>query len=202
GAAQLEAVSEEEGAGAVRLLTIHAAKGLEFKVVVVADAGREKAGPDAGEEFLAQTEEERRREREAGEEERLRLYYVAMTRAIDRLIVSGAVGEGRQTPIKWILARLECADELNDPAEQFELQRDDAAFLVRLDRYAPEAVAEPERDVLSREDGQLALFDELPVAPLSGGYRLPELEPLPAPPLPRVRPLSYSPLPPLYPCPS
>ena len=51
GVKELEAVAEEEGAGAVRLLTIHAAKGLEFKVVVVADAGRERP-PTSGEEII------------------------------------------------------------------------------------------------------------------------------------------------------
>src|SRR5213079_1458388 len=107
GAAQLEAVSEEEGAGAVRLLTIHAAKGLEFKVVVVADAGRDIGGPRGPDEIVALSdgrfgfrmvhptkgdrlpvfgfEKVREAERDQERAERLRHYYVAMTRAIDRL---------------------------------------------------------------------------------------------------------------------
>ena len=40
GASAQEAPAEEEGSDSVRLLTIHSAKGLEFKVVVVADTGR------------------------------------------------------------------------------------------------------------------------------------------------------------------
>src|SRR5262249_8699732 len=48
-AGELEAVAEEEGTGAIRLLTIHSAKGLEFKVVIVADAGRDRPAPAADE---------------------------------------------------------------------------------------------------------------------------------------------------------
>jgi ATP-dependent helicase/nuclease subunit A len=95
---------------AVRLMSIHAAKGLEFEVVCVADLGRaqnlgvpdllvdgDRVGlrlarldrPEAtstlGFEELC---EERRRE-QAEEEERI--LYVAMTRARERLLLSGAV---------------------------------------------------------------------------------------------------------------
>jgi DNA helicase-2/ATP-dependent DNA helicase PcrA len=109
GAAQLEAVSEEEGADAVRLLTIHAAKGLEFKVVVVADAGRDRApiadilclsdgrfgfkvahpmtGSRVGTTSYSDVKEAREQAERA---ERLRLYYVAMTRAMERLTLSYA----------------------------------------------------------------------------------------------------------------
>jgi ATP-dependent helicase/nuclease subunit A len=213
GAKELEAVAEEEGADAVRLLTIHAAKGLEFKVVVVADAGRDRAAP-ASDEILALSDgrfgfrvadpytsarkgafdweavrEERRREDEA---ERLRLYYVAMTRAIDRLIVSGALDPNREsdrsTPLGWVLGRLEAGAELGAPGGPVELERGDALFLLRVDRYAPE----PEPVVAVTEEGQLALFGELPVEPALRAPALPPLEPVPAPPLHRARRLSFT----------
>jgi ATP-dependent helicase/nuclease subunit A len=217
GARELEAVAEEEGADAVRLLTIHSAKGLEFKVVVVADAGRDRAAPSPDEILclpdgrfgfrVADPATGQRRGafeyeavREAGREEeraeRLRLYYVAMTRAIDRLIVSGAIDPERsadaETPIGWVLDRLD-AREL-DEAEQgtIELVRDGARLLVRIDRHreAPVVVAEaPSAD----GEGQLELFvgDDVPPLP-PPAPRLPELAPVPEPPLHHVRSLSYS----------
>jgi len=214
GATQLEAVSEEEGSGAVRLLTIHAAKGLEFKVVVVADAGRELSGAPQADEIVALAdgrlgfkvahpvsgepkpvfgyEEVVGAEREAARAERLRLYYVAMTRAVDRLLVSGAVGEGRDTPIGWVLSKLECEEELASGEALVELERGGASFLVRVDRPAasPPVEAAPEPDEV--EEGQLTLFTELPTEPRVRGWALPELAPLAAPPLHRVRQLSYS----------
>ncbi|HEY2354131.1 MAG TPA: UvrD-helicase domain-containing protein [Gaiellaceae bacterium] len=219
GAHQLEAVAQEEGADAVRLLTIHSAKGLEFKVVIVADAGRDRVAPSP-DEILALPDGRfgfrvahpvtlkrhgafdydavKEARQEADQAERLRLYYVAMTRARERLIVSGSVDFGKAsevpTPIAWVLERLEADEELAEAEGPIELARDDARLLVRVDRYREEKAAEPVEETTTPEVGQLALFTSLDdvgeaakPAPL-----LPELPAIAAPPLLRVRRLSFT----------
>jgi ATP-dependent exoDNAse (exonuclease V) beta subunit len=218
GAAQLEAVSEEEGADAVRLLTIHAAKGLEFKVVIVADAGRDTGGAPSADEILVRPDGSfgfrvidpksgkrkgvfdydavREAEQREDEAERLRLYYVAMTRAIDRLIVSGAVDlerpQDRETPMGWVLERLAAEAEVEAAADTpVELERGEARFVLSVDRARPDAAAAPAKPE-APEGAQLELFSELPTGPVPRGYRLPDLVPPPVAPLHRVRRLSYS----------
>ncbi len=216
GARELEAVAEEEGADAVRLLTIHAAKGLEFKVVVVADAGRDRRAPD-GDEILALADgrfgfrvadpatskrrgafayDEVRRTREEEERaERLRLYYVAMTRAIDRLVVSGAIdpesSADRSTPMGWVLERLDAGAELAAAdGAPLELVRGDATIQFRFDRFRPVAEEDGEPDA---EPGQLELFAEGAVAPLPPpAPTLPELTAIAQPALHHVRRLSFT----------
>ena len=226
GARELEAVAEEEGADAVRLLTIHAAKGLEFKVVIVADAGRDKA-PPSPDEILALADgrfgfrvadpvttkrrgafdyddvrETRRVEEEA---EKLRLYYVAMTRAKERLIVSGSIDRERKadasTPIGWVLGRLDADDELasggGGPVEMgpVEIERSGARLLVRVDRYDAQAwaAAAAPAQPTEPEPGQLELFAALEEA--AAAAAAPVLPPLVAPaepPLHRLRRLSFT----------
>jgi len=220
GAKELEAVAEEEGADVIRLLTIHAAKGLEFKVVIVADAGRDTGGPPTPDEILAlsdgrfgfkmvhPTRGDRRpvfgyeevRDASAAQEraERLRLYYVAMTRAVDRLIVSGALDpereSDRQTPIGWVIERLDAGDEIAGAgAAPLELERGGARWIVRVARFSPEAaVAAPGPTIAADEEGQLSLFLELPTGAAQPAPTLPTLEPVPTPPVHVPRRLSYS----------
>jgi ATP-dependent helicase/nuclease subunit A len=108
------AVSQEDS---VRLMSIHQSKGLEFPVVVVADLGKpfnmsdlradmildEQYGlcpqikpPQTGRSYpsLPYWLARQRQQREMLGEE-LRLLYVAMTRARDRLILSGGISETR-----------------------------------------------------------------------------------------------------------
>jgi ATP-dependent helicase/nuclease subunit A len=208
GVRELEAVAEEEGAGAVRLLTIHAAKGLEFKVVVVADAGRERLST-RGEEIIClpdgrfgfkvvdpltgrrvgafEYDEVRDAEEAAAEAERLRLYYVAMTRAIDKLIIAGSIDASRRdpkTPIGWVLDRLELG-ELQDG----EVVRGDARLALRVDRFSTDT---EEEHVVQQPEPQLTLFEAEGSVPALTVPVLPPLEPVAVPPAEPVRRLSYS----------
>ena len=109
-ARESEAPVEGEALDAVRLMTIHRAKGLEFDVVCVADLGRgprwradlmrvgrdgrfgmRLAEPGTGRRESALDYKALGDERYAAEaREERRLFYVAMTRARERLILSGA----------------------------------------------------------------------------------------------------------------
>jgi ATP-dependent exoDNAse (exonuclease V) beta subunit len=122
---QSEAPVESEALDAVRLMTIHRAKGLEFEIVCVADLGRgprwssevlrvgrdgriglRLARPGTGRREPALAYEALGDERKAAEaREERRVFYVAMTRARERLIVSGAAKLepwGGGGPIAWL----------------------------------------------------------------------------------------------------
>jgi ATP-dependent helicase/nuclease subunit A len=209
GAKESEAAAEEEGGDAVRLLTIHSAKGLEFKVVVVADAGRNPehaardeilclpdgrvgfkiVDPATGKRHAASGFDElRAAERAADEAETRRLYYVAMTRAVDRLIVSGAVDptstRDAKAPIRWILDRLEA--DLG-AAQPVELEREGARVLLRVDRREEDRPTQGENGV-----AQLELFAAVEGAATRVAPQLPPLAEIPEPPAFRIRSLSYS----------
>ncbi len=125
-----EAPVEGEGLNAIRLMTIHRAKGLEFPTVCVADLGRSVRPPadiirvasggrfglrlsrsGTGVRVNALDFEEIGDERKLAEEaEERRLFYVAMTRAQERLVLSGATrfegwtatGAKGGGPVAWI----------------------------------------------------------------------------------------------------
>src|SRR6185312_11279516 len=125
--AQRDAEAEEEPASsassdAVRLLSIHQSKGLEFPVVAVADIAKNFNFADLRADILLDTEfglcpriappkinarypslpywlaRQRQKRELLGEE--LRLLYVAMTRARDRLLLIGSVSE-KQFETRW-----------------------------------------------------------------------------------------------------
>ncbi|HYX84907.1 MAG TPA: UvrD-helicase domain-containing protein [Gaiellales bacterium] len=207
-----EAAIAEEGRDAIVLMTVHAAKGLEFDVVVLADQGRERMArhlpdilvsadgraaikapdPAGGLRPALGYAEAAARERAAEREEGRRLQYVAMTRARQHLIVSGALDPGEQTSIAEVCRLLEVGLD-----EDGDVDRGAAALTVRVTRPAPgppggNGAARPavvEAAPAGGEVGaQLALFVDGGRSPEA----LPPLVPIPAPAPVALRRLSYS----------
>ena len=140
-----QAPLEAEDLDAVRVMTIHRAKGLEFPVVCVADLGKtgreddsalrinhdgrvgirlaQMGGGSVDSASLGQIREESKLE---GEEEERRIFYVAATRAMHHLVLSGATDLERlkepgplDEPMRWLWRAL--APEL--PRERRRLHR-------------------------------------------------------------------------------
>jgi ATP-dependent helicase/nuclease subunit A len=206
-----EAPMEGEGLDAIRLMTIHRAKGLEFPVVVVADLGRSVrpasellrvtadarlgirlaragvAGREPALDYRAIGEEQR----VASDSEERRLFYVAMTRARDHLVLSGAVkfdgfiGDGGPTgggPAAWVAPAL--VPGLGEVLGQGggEVERGRARIAVRIGR--------PE-DLAREPDLPPAPASPAPVAIAAAQVPVPPLPPPPTPGAP-VATLSYS----------
>ena len=219
--AELEADARETDAPvelgdvkAVRLMSIHAAKGLEFHTVCVADLGRRRPGDEddllvdgdevglrlvgldgSSERALAYERlRDRARERSAREEDRV--LYVAATRARERLILSGGValapwpkdGPGA-APLSWLGRALvgEDAQRLPtaaDPVRDVTWSDGARTATLRCTLNAPETIG-----TALRASSLAPAGASLPVAP----NRPPRVDPpVPPAPPPAVRTLSYS----------
>jgi ATP-dependent helicase/nuclease subunit A len=116
GAREGEAPADAQGA--VRLMTIHKSKGLEFPVIVLADAGRERRSASEQAYLLPEIGLAVRldpppmlyrlakwHDRWQNDAESLRILYVALTRAKDKLIISGHItqtSKGEWKASEWM----------------------------------------------------------------------------------------------------
>jgi ATP-dependent helicase/nuclease subunit A len=213
-----EAALESDGLDAVRLMTIHRAKGLEFPVVCVADLGRQGAGgrprllighdgavglrlaPLGGGDAVPALAYDRlaAEEDRADAEEERRLLYVAMTRARESLILSGGTDIERWpeprpggAPLDWIVRAV-----AGDPHELFADETDHVLVRTWEGRAARVRCALNAPRTLGRVMPRSALAPEdvpRPGAPATALPKAPKV--MPAPPVrPRPAPqrLSYT----------
>ena len=207
-----EAPLEAEALDAVRMMTIHRAKGLEFPVVCLADLGKDGREDDGqlrisddgsvglrlanlggGAVDSTRLADIKAQAKRAAEEEERRIFYVAATRAQEHLVLSGATDLGKRPepgelsePMRWIWRGF-CAGLPGEGASGVERDSYDGRDVsVRWTRCEPDTVDE----VLPAAD-RAPVTDDVEEQP---AFEQPELE-LGLPPAPRalaVSRLSYS----------
>ncbi|HLW70144.1 MAG TPA: UvrD-helicase domain-containing protein [Candidatus Binataceae bacterium] len=184
-----------ESENVIRLMTVHQAKGLEFPIVILADAGRGpnhetrtvlldpegglllRATTGSGGDEIPNAALDRYRERLADEEaaESVRILYVALTRARDRLIVSeGANTTGWSKLLRKFVGEERFAEfaragsatlDIEHPAATIVLRRADLSFA---DGAPASSVAESEEPLPIMRDrltARVAAQDAMIVSP-------------------------------------
>jgi ATP-dependent helicase/nuclease subunit A len=208
-----EAPLEAEALDAVRLMTVHRAKGLEFPVVCLADLGKDGREDDGslrisddgslglrlasiggGSVDSAKLERIKAQQKTAGEAEEKRIFYVAVTRAQQHLVLSGAVDleqlpepDELKEPMRWMLRGFcPSAADAGDTVGVHEDEREGRRLRVRFARLTPAGADE----LLPAIDRAPARVEPEP----AGGVRQPELglAALPAPRALAVGRLSYT----------
>lgn len=169
-------IEENEASMDVRLMTIHKSKGLQFPIVILYGAGRKFSTPssqgavfvspknglfteafDSEKRITEKTQAEliaKLKDKREGRGEELRLLYVALTRAQEKLIVTGTItdsedNEGMMGSFEMSFTdRLDCSDYLHYilPAAR---QRDDL-FLIK--RVTPFDLTEDSEEISGGEE--------------------------------------------------
>ena len=170
--------------GALQLMSIHAAKGLEFPVVAIADLGRSDARNNASARLLhdpafglacmwrdeagnwskpagylwAEWLEERMQRAESK-----RLLYVACTRAADLLLLTGRLGGSDS----WLQSLMDAWQIAAPGTERESCERDGFRLLVHRPRRAPEERQQPaaRRAAAGPQQADTRLARPLPAAP-------------------------------------
>jgi ATP-dependent exoDNAse (exonuclease V) beta subunit len=172
GAREGEAPADAQGA--VRLMTIHKAKGLEFPFVVLADAGREKTSSRAAAYLLPETglavkldpppllyRLAKWQDDEQNNAESLRLLYVALTRAENKLLISGHATQTKKGEWKspeWMgelaaQAGIDLNVLLNQPGQPL-LSKTSSGHVIRAISYgaSEDVVPSSQNEVSGQED--------------------------------------------------
>jgi ATP-dependent helicase/nuclease subunit A len=201
-----EAPLEAEALDAVRMMTIHRAKGLEFPVVCVCDLGKDGRddegslrisedgsvglrlaglGGAVDSERLEALKAEGKR---AAEDEERRIFYVAVTRAQEHLVLSGATDLERRPepgelnePMRWVWRGF-CAGLPDEGAQGVH----DDIFEGRAVRVAWKRLTPATLDELLPQADRAPVAAEREPEP---GHAQPALE-LGVPPAPRALPVS------------
>ena len=188
----------EQGQDQVRIMTVHGSKGLQAPIVFLPDTCQtpkadkkilwaEHDGapmmlwPGGSANAAGPAQEAQEENRKIRDEEYLRLLYVALTRAEDRLYVTGWEGKNSRPATCWY-SLIEQALQNMEGVEALDGWNDQP--LLRF--------ANPQEKKIRRQDADVTISAELPPLP-AWARAVPEAEPVPPRPLTPSRPVEEEP---------